>query len=401
MKRIILILVALVFFTYAFSQNNVGIGTTTPNTSAVLDVAATDMGLLVPRVALTQTTSASPVTAPATSLLVYNTATINDVTPGYYYWDGSKWSQLGAGVQSDDWALLGNAGTNSSANFLGTTDAQDLVIRTNNTEKIRVLSTGNVGIGIASPIESLDVSGNIRATGTVYWGSDGVRTETRNDAGAFGAGIRSGFFQTSSPSPAANWPTGASGWWHLLDIRHTNITNNYAMQFAGDFNDQKLYFRKTNGNAAEAWNEVITSATETYKATSLNSDILITTTSWTDLPGMTLTFVAKKPTVMIMLTAAGHGYTNSMAYVSLRVWNNTTGVSLGGTSNKIQAYDDMTGTVTVWNAGFTKVITGLTVGTTYSVKVQGKVDGILGTDDAVLYPVTYPDSEHMTLTVFY
>lgn len=50
-----------------------------------------------------------------------------------------------------EWLLLGNAGTNPANNFLGTTDNQPLVIRTQNTEKVRVLSgNGQVGIGTAT-----------------------------------------------------------------------------------------------------------------------------------------------------------------------------------------------------------------------------------------------------------
>ncbi len=49
------------------------------------------------------------------------------------------------------WLLNGNAGTTAGTNFLGTTDAQDLVIKTNNTEKVRVLTTGQVGIGTPAP----------------------------------------------------------------------------------------------------------------------------------------------------------------------------------------------------------------------------------------------------------
>jgi len=78
-------------------QNNVGINATgsNPNSSAGLDVDFTDKGVLIPRVALTQTTSNAPIGASVvTSLLVYNTATVNDVTPGYYYWNGTKWVQL-------------------------------------------------------------------------------------------------------------------------------------------------------------------------------------------------------------------------------------------------------------------------------------------------------------------
>jgi len=62
--------------------------------SAGLDVNYFDKGLLIPRLALTITTLPAPVTAPATSLLVYNTATINDVSPGFYYWDGAAWARL-------------------------------------------------------------------------------------------------------------------------------------------------------------------------------------------------------------------------------------------------------------------------------------------------------------------
>ncbi len=49
------------------------------------------------------------------------------------------------------WSLTGNAGTNSATNFIGTTDAQDWTIKTNNTERMRVTSAGNVGIGTSSP----------------------------------------------------------------------------------------------------------------------------------------------------------------------------------------------------------------------------------------------------------
>ncbi|MDY0135371.1 MAG: hypothetical protein RBS14_06775, partial [Atribacterota bacterium] len=56
-----------------------------------------DKGLLIPRVALTSTSSASPITSPATSLLIYNTATAGDVTPGYYYWNGSAWVRFATG----------------------------------------------------------------------------------------------------------------------------------------------------------------------------------------------------------------------------------------------------------------------------------------------------------------
>jgi hypothetical protein len=115
---------------------------------------------------------------------------------------------------------------------------------------------GNIGIGSNSPIERLDIAGNARATGVMYWGNAGTRTETRDDAGSQGG--RSGFYETSVPAPAANWYTGASSWQHLLETRHSNTGNNYAMQLAGSFFDQNLWFRKTNNNPAQAWSRILT-----------------------------------------------------------------------------------------------------------------------------------------------
>ena len=60
-----------------------------------------------------------------------------------------------------DWHITGNAGTNATTNFVGTTDNQGLSLRTNNTIRMRVTSTGNIGIGTTAPVQKLDVNGNI------------------------------------------------------------------------------------------------------------------------------------------------------------------------------------------------------------------------------------------------
>jgi hypothetical protein len=68
---------------------------------------------------------------------VYNTATAGSgstaVTPGYYYWNGTKWVAFG-GTNGKDWSLTGNAGTAIGTNFLGTTDNVALQFRTNNVQ---------------------------------------------------------------------------------------------------------------------------------------------------------------------------------------------------------------------------------------------------------------------------
>lgn len=73
----------------------------------------------------------------------------------------------GADGSQNAWGLTGNAGTSTSTNFLGTTDAKDLLIKTNNSERIRVASGGNIGIGSTSPSQKLDVSGNVKFSGAL------------------------------------------------------------------------------------------------------------------------------------------------------------------------------------------------------------------------------------------
>jgi len=82
-----------------------------------------------------------------------------------------------------------------------------------------------------------------------------AQTGTRDNAGLQGnEGAVSGFFETSEP---VNYPAGASSWWHLLDVRHSYNGNNFAMQFAGSFFDQALYFRKINNVPDQIWSKVL------------------------------------------------------------------------------------------------------------------------------------------------
>jgi len=110
----------------------VGIGTNLAQPSAALDIQAANKGMLFPRVPLAGTTDASTIASPAAYLTVFNTATTADVTPGLYYWDGTKWVSVGgAGAASSSWSLTGNAGTTAGTHFIGTTDNVDVVFKRN------------------------------------------------------------------------------------------------------------------------------------------------------------------------------------------------------------------------------------------------------------------------------
>ena len=202
MNKLLLYSIILCSSFYSYSQN-VGINGTgaAPNASAMLDVSATNKGLLIPRVALTAANSNSPIGASiTTSLLVYNTATAgagtNAVSPGYYYWDGAKWVSTGG----NDWKITGNAGTTSGTHFLGTTDNVTLDFRTNNTIRASFLNTGQFVVNTTTLLgtEQMRVNGganySIRADNNsaddVIWAqNNGAGTSIHGSAYGAGDGV--------------------------------------------------------------------------------------------------------------------------------------------------------------------------------------------------------------------
>lgn len=145
MKKIVLTCIcALAGLTALQAQLKVGDNPTTINASSVLEAESTNKGLLIPRIALTGTASASPLAAHVAGMMVYNTATAGDVTPGFYYNNGTAWQRVVAGsaattLYTGDGSLGGNRTVTMGSNNLYFT------------------GSGNVGIGTASPAGTLSV----------------------------------------------------------------------------------------------------------------------------------------------------------------------------------------------------------------------------------------------------
>ena len=173
------------------SSGKFGVGTAIPNISSLVEMASTTGGLLIPRMATAQRIA---IVLPANGLLVYDItvnclyfynaglavwqsmctpplpAGSNDVSGTYpaltvvglqttpvaattptagqiLQFNGTSW----APTNGTFWNLLGNAGTTAATNFIGTTDNVDLVFRTNNIERMRLLNGGiftNTGLNI-------------------------------------------------------------------------------------------------------------------------------------------------------------------------------------------------------------------------------------------------------------
>jgi hypothetical protein len=155
-----------------------GIGTTTPNASAKLDVSSTNMGFLPPRVALTAASAFSPITgtsSAAAGLLVYNTATAgtipNNVVPGYYYWNGSAWVQIAGGLVIDN--------SKSSSFSLTTADNNKLFIISSASAVTVTVPTLTIGFNCQF-IQTGAGTISLLASGTTLNSANGLTSRTTN-----------------------------------------------------------------------------------------------------------------------------------------------------------------------------------------------------------------------------
>ena len=98
-----LVLVIFFYFSAMCLKAQTGIGTTTPNASAKLDVYSTNKGFLPPRISLTDIYDQSTISSPAIGLLVYCKGDTG-LAAGYYYWNGNAWATIATAGGSGSFA---------------------------------------------------------------------------------------------------------------------------------------------------------------------------------------------------------------------------------------------------------------------------------------------------------
>jgi hypothetical protein len=189
MKKIFFIVSFL--FVGLFVKAQTGIGTTTPNASAKLEVASTTQGFLPPRITLTGTNDIATIKnaagtsiTPATGLLVYNTASAgtapNNVVPGYYFWNGSAWIHLiGASTSS---TITGNGTTSTITNFGSVINDQTTGFTLGNSDNGKIIVI-NSASATTITVPSLSVGFNCmivqRGAGQVTLSASGVSISNR------------------------------------------------------------------------------------------------------------------------------------------------------------------------------------------------------------------------------
>jgi hypothetical protein len=163
MKNLYLRLALLTVSQIYYSQ--VGIGTTTPNPSAVLDLDATSLpaqnkkGVLLPRLALLINTDTTTIPNPAAGLLVYNTAnngsgTNSVVANTFYYWNGTNWTNL-SNISEVKKELLPQVFFLAEESHSGSTTPQHTVSGTDN------INTAPVLVNFSSTSVLLNTGNNV------------------------------------------------------------------------------------------------------------------------------------------------------------------------------------------------------------------------------------------------
>lgn len=146
-----------------------------------------------------------------------------------------------------------------------------------------------------------------------------------------------------------------------------------------------------------------------------NSPTFINSSTYTNISGMTLEFIARKSSVMVSLSASGNGEINSLSSVFLRILDDSTSdpaTVLGGTNTNMQSQysnysilvagvlgSGILESIANWSASFKKPLNNLVVGQKYTLRVEGKVEGEFGDYKATINPYSTTDENHLTLSV--
>ena len=190
MKKVLTILLAIANY-YTVIAQSVGIGTTTPNSSALLDITSTTKGLLMPRMTTVQRNA---IVSPADGLLIYNTTTdeLNQRQNG-------AWKTV---INSDYW--FRGAGT--------------------------MWNIGdNIGINTAGPAERLDVSGNIRSNSSMIIDNTSAILQLRT------SGENKGFMQLSGDNVRFGTNSGNTAGNVILRMDGTDMVSFQKTGSAGVF----------------------------------------------------------------------------------------------------------------------------------------------------------------------
>jgi len=243
MKKYFTVLLSLLMLNHLHAQ--VGIGTTTPNNSAQLDITATNRGFLMPRMTQAQR---NLIPSPATGLQIYQT----DATPGYYFWNGAAWVAM---RNENFWGLAGNEGTDRNTNFIGTTDQRPLVFRTNGQQ------AGFIGDGFFTSTILGYQTGSVNGFENVFIGHQAANNNSGHYNVAIGSGaLRGNTSQSNVAIGLAALSSGNTAYANVA-VGVSSLRSNTSGENNTGVGKFSLYANQTGNNNTGIGSDALTSTT--------------------------------------------------------------------------------------------------------------------------------------------
>jgi hypothetical protein len=274
MKKIITLLFTVISL-QVMAQQNVGIGTNTPNTSAMLDITSTTKGLLIPRMTQAQRNG---ITTPASGLMIYQT----DNTAGFYYYNGTAWTAVSSGGGSSFslpyYSLYSGSSTAMQIDLAGSTNNVGF--------RAEVFNSGATGF--------LSTARANNSTAAVFTTTTTAATALRTDDGNVLLNTVSGFvgignkyptvrlsFDSSFGNKIAIWGNGGTQHYgigiqsNLMQLYTQSISTDIAFGYGRSTSFTELMRIKGNGNVGIGTNNpqnIFTVSANAIGITQQNSD---------------------------------------------------------------------------------------------------------------------------------
>lgn len=142
MKKLALLLLLALPGISALGQLKVGSNPSVISKSSILELESNRQGLLLPRIPGANMAT-DPLNAAPDGMIIYVTDSAS-----LFIRKNNLWQRMSSDSLSStrNWSTLGNAGLDSAVNFMGTTDEQALIFRTNNAERMRLTAGGSLQV---------------------------------------------------------------------------------------------------------------------------------------------------------------------------------------------------------------------------------------------------------------